>query len=130
MRVSRPWRIAAHAASSLTGSGQLAGEDIDRPERQHAQARALESLRHVADAVEDFVERAVAPGGDNDLKALADGLRGQPARIPGSGGQFERALPSDGVEVTAEAPGFLAPGRWIENDARPHAPLFGRSGGG
>jgi hypothetical protein len=29
--------------------------------------------------------------------------------------------------VTAEASGFVASGRWIENDARPHASFFGPS---
>ena len=28
------------------------------------------------------------------------------------------------VEVTAEVPGFVASGRWIEDDARPHPQLF------
>ncbi len=110
------------------GDRQLAGEYIDRAERQHTQARALETVRRVADAVKHFIERAVAPGGDDDFKALADGFGGKPARIPGGGSHLERAFGSNGVQVTAEAPGFVAPGRWIKDDARPHAPLFGRSG--
>ena len=28
------------------------------------------------------------------------------------------------VEVTAEVPGFVASGRWIEDDACPHPQLF------
>ena len=61
-------------------------------------------------------------------EAGADGFGGQPARVPGASGQLKRAFCSDSVKVTAEASGLFASGRWIENDARAHSPLFGPSG--
>ena len=88
----------------------------------------VKSIRDVAEAVEHLVEGAVTPRGDHDLEALLDGISREPARIPGGGSELESAVRSNIVEVTAEVPGFVASGRWIEDDARPHTPLFGPPG--
>ena len=122
--------MAAQAASSLVGMASSRAKTLTVPSGRTPEARAVESIRHVAEAVEHFIEGAVAAGGDDDLEALADGIGGEPARIPGGGGVFEGALRSDVVEVTAEAPGFVASGRWIEDDARPHAAIVWGDGRG
>ena len=45
--------------------------------RALTEAGALETVGHVADSVEDFVQRAVATRGDNGFKAFADGFRSE-----------------------------------------------------
>ena len=70
------------------------------------------------------MQGAVAAGGDDDLTAFADRFGGEPARIPGSGSELERALRPEVIQVTAEAPGFFASGRWIKDDANAHSPLL------
>ena len=49
---------------------QFAGENIHRSQRQHSEPRALKSIGCVANAVENFIERPIAPGG-HDLSADA-----------------------------------------------------------
>jgi hypothetical protein len=112
------------------GNSQLAGKDVDCAERQDAEAGTVKSVRHVAEAVEDFVEGAVAAGGHDGFEAFADGFGSEPAGIAGGGGRFERTLASDGIQVLPKPPRFIAAGRWIEDHAGAHAPCLGGGLGG
>ena len=125
MRRSRPRRTASQCKPQLRGDGQFAGEDIDRPQRQHRKPRPLESLRHIPDAVKHFVHGPVAARSDHHLEPFPDRLRGQPARVSRGRSQLERALRADLIQVTPKAPGLFASGHRIEDDARPHTPLLG-----
>ena len=115
-------------AVEVGGDGQLARKHVHCAQRQHAQAHTVESIRRIADPVENFIERTIAPGGNDDFEPFSHSLDREPARVPGGRRQFERGLGSDLVQVAAEAFGFFASRRGIENDASSHYSFLGRAG--
>ena len=107
-------------AAQVQRQADFARKDVDGAKRKHPQPRACESIRPVADPVEHLVQRAIASGGDDYLKALAHGFCGECAAPAWRRGRFERALGANGVEVAAKPFRSFAPGRWVENDANAH----------
>src|SRR5205823_4550705 len=83
----------------------------------------LESVR-IADTVERFVERSVAPCGNDRFKAVAHGLRRQRSRRARRSGLKQRAILADACQEFAKLFCLLALRRWIENHARAHARMF------
>ena len=69
---------------------ELAREDVDRAERQHAEARPVQPLCLVSDAIDDFVHRAVAARRDDDLESLAHRFRRERTAAAGCVGGLER----------------------------------------
>ena len=102
----------------IGGDTEFAGEDVDRPERQDAEAHAREGIRNVADAIEDFVHRAIAAGTDDEFEAFADGFSSECAGVAGGSGRFESSMGGERIEVFSEATGFIAASGGVENDAR------------
>ena len=103
---------------------QFLGEHVHRPQRQHSQPRAFEPVGNVTNAIQHFVERPIAARGDHDLKALPDGLGGQPSRVARRGGLPQRALHAEFFEMLAEMSRFVAAGCRVENHACAHNRLF------
>jgi hypothetical protein len=69
----------------------------------------------------------VAPGGDHQLESFPHGFGCQASRIF-DGRRFQQgAARTDFGEVPVEAPGFVAFGGWIEDDAGAHAAFWGES---
>jgi hypothetical protein len=81
----------------------------------------FKTIRHIADAIERFVHRAVAASGNDEFKTVGDGFRREPSRVTGGCCGFQRALRGDFVEMAAKMSGFVAASGWIENDAGAHA---------
>ena len=100
---------------------EFARKNVHRAERQNAEACARKTIRRVTKAVERFVYRAVAAGGDDQIESFTHGLRREPARVAGSRRGLQRAVRPDGVELTAKMPGLVAAGGWIKDDANAHA---------
>src|SRR5436190_4665907 len=127
-------RIAARADDlpgefEFGGKSQFAGENIHSSQRENAEPRPLEPFRGVANSIEDFIQRAVAAGGDDCFKAFCYSFFSESPRIARSGSELESGLCGNFVEVPPEAPGFVASGAGIENDAGPHALLLWRDTG-
>src|SRR5439155_1415005 len=107
------------------GNQQFAGEYVYCTERENSKAGFFKSAGSIADPVENFVERAVATGSDDDLEPFGNRFSCQTAGITHGSRQFQRATRSQVVEVTAEAFGFLAASGRIEYDASAHGVIFG-----
>ena len=109
----------------IHGQAEFLGEDVDGAEGQHAETDARERVRHIAEAVEDFVDGAVAAGGDDGVKALAHGLGGESASGSGGGGGLEGALMRESGEVLLELPRLVAARDGVEDDAGVHEGTWG-----
>src|SRR5438105_11367108 len=59
------------------GNADFARENIDGAQGQYCQTTSLEAAGDVADPVEDFVESAVASGGDDGVVTFLDGCGAQ-----------------------------------------------------
>ena len=106
------------------GNFQLARKDIHRAERQHAEARALETVRLVADAVQDFVHRAVAARRRNNVIARGHRRLRKAARVAGAGRGLERALLRELAQKLFETPRLVAARSGVEDDADSHAQMI------
>ena len=84
----------------------------------------LETIRHIADAVKRFIERAVAARRDDGVKTFADGFGSERARAARSGGLFQSAFRADGVQVAAKISRLIALCRRVENDTSTHITIF------
>jgi arginase family enzyme len=63
---------------------EFARKNIHRAERQHAEPRARKTVRRVAEAVERFVHRAVAAGGDNQIESFPTASAASRRASPGA----------------------------------------------
>src|SRR6185437_8703025 len=95
-------------------------EDIHSAEREDAEAGALKTFWCVDDAVEDFVERAVAAGGDDNFESFFDCLGREPAWVAHGGGLLEGGFRGELVQVMPEMARFVPFGGWVEDDTGAH----------
>ena len=102
------------------GNTQLAREDIDRAEREDAQTGALKTVRRIAEAVEYFIERAIASRRNHQLETFRNGLSREASAIAGGCGFFQNTFLPEGLQAASKPPGFVTLGDRIENDAGAH----------
>ena len=105
-----------HTPSALKvslGNAQLRGKNIHRADREDSQTH-----RRAADAVDDFIKRAIPSRRDDDLKSLPNGLRCDAAGITGFRGEAHGSTARERGDSLTETTGFVAAGGRIQNDER------------
>lgn len=101
-----------HRLGEVERDAELHREDIDRADGDQSEIdrRAIEAIDH-------FIDRAVATGGDDRLVTLLHGAFGLSFRIARTFGEFENEIAGESVKFGSGLTGaFAARGR-IENDA-------------
>ena len=109
-----PCRVEVH------GQPELACEDIDCAERQHAEARPAQALRFINNAVDDLVHRAVAARRDDDLESLPHRFRRERTSAARRVSRLERDARRERCELIAKLFRFLAACSGIEDDTGFH----------
>jgi hypothetical protein len=106
------------------GNTEFTRKDVHGSQRQDAEPGTLKTIGNIANAIQHFVQCAVATRGDHDFETPTYGVCGQPARIADGGGLFQRGDRREFIEVPAKTPRFAAFGGRIEDDTRAHGGFF------
>jgi hypothetical protein len=103
---------------------KFAGKDVDCAQRQNAETRFGKSIRNITDAIENFVERAVAACGNKRIKSFPHRLGSERSRLARERSRLANAIARECFEQFLEPLRFLAASCWIEDDANAHAPML------
>ena len=95
------------------GNAQLRGKNIHCADWKDSQTHWS-----TADAVDDFIERAIPSRCDDDLKSFPNGLRCDVAGITGFRGKAHGRTARERGDSLTETTGFVAAGGGIQNDER------------
>ncbi len=105
-----------HTPSTLEvslGNAQLRSKNIHAADRKNSKTH-----RGAADAVDDFIKRAITSRCDDDLKSFPNGLRRDAAGITGFRGEAHGRTARERGDSLTETTGFVAAGGGIQNDER------------
>jgi len=105
-----------HTPSTLEvslGNAQLRGKNIHRADWENSKTH-----RGAADAVDDFIERAIPSRCDDDLESFSNGLRRDFAGVTGFQGEAHGHTARERGDSLTETTGFVAAGGGIQNDER------------
>lgn len=95
------------------GDSQFRGKNIHRADREDAQTHGS-----AADAVDDFIERAISSRRDDDLESFPNGLCREEAGVTGLRGEAHGSASREQVDFFTKAKGLVATGGGIQDDER------------
>src|SRR5437763_4112962 len=98
-------------AQIIRGQTQLGGEDVHRSDREQAERNIF-----ARDAVHDFIDGAIATGGDDSFKTFRGGMARQDFRFPRVRGGAEDRSARDRFHLGAQPVRAGAASGGVEND--------------
>ncbi|GAB4239377.1 MAG: hypothetical protein OHK005_00770 [Candidatus Methylacidiphilales bacterium] len=95
----------------IVGNAEFCGKNV-----HGADGKNTEGCGGAGDAVDHFIDGAIAPGGDDGAKAFLDSLAGEDLGVSGAMGQFKFGFGQFGANAGNEFAGTFSLGSRIEND--------------